>query len=401
MSRYMEHRVVEIAWLPRSPRAWAIFSAARLEAGKLWKDLVTRHHRIRRLRWAWPAKARWLTWGKGKYPHLSAKSVQQIISDFLEMIEATRAKRKRGHDAHYPWKTPKHRDVAYSNQDATIKDGFLRLPHGKKGLGTLKVKIPATLTLPGRIMEATLSFGVVHLVCEAPEQPLAGGEILVGCDLGVNSSIAATDGVTAVVVSGREAKANVQYRAKHLAEIAALQAGKAKGSRRWRRLQRRKYQMLAKVGNRIKDLCHKATRIVVDAFPRARMIVGEPFNDAAQRVGRKQAQQVSASCCRKIISQLDYKAKGTTVVPEAYSSQGCPRCGCRQKCRRIYRCAGCGFEAPRDVVGGLNMRQIGAVGELRPIPGLVPPKVTFRHPTKYPGSRQVVQADTLHVAPVP
>jgi transposase len=397
----MSHRVVEIAWLPRSERAWTIFSSARLEAGKLWKDLVTRHHRIRRLRWTWPSKQRWFTWAKGKYPHLSAQSTQQIITDFVDDLVATTAKRKRGHDAHYPWKTPKHRDVVYSNQDATVKEGFLRLPHGKRGLGTLKVKIPPTLTLPGRLMEATLSFGNVRLVCETPDAPLEGGEVVVGCDLGVNTLIAATDGVSAIVVSGREAKASVQYRAKQLAEIAALQAGKAKGSRRHRKLQRRKYAMLGKTANRLKDLCHKATRQVVDAFPRARVIVGEPFNDAAQKTGRRQAQQVTASCCRKIISQLDYKAKGATVVPEAYSSQGCPRCGCRQTCRRIYRCKDCGFSAPRDVVGSLNIRQIGMAGELRPLPGLVPPGVTFRHPSKYPGKRQVVPAEPRHVAPTP
>ena len=394
----MDHRVVEIAWKPRSERAWTIFSSARLEAGRLWRDLVTRHHRIRRLRWTWPSKSRWFTWAKGKYPHLSAQSTQQIIADFVDALVATTARRKQGHDAHYPWKTPKHRDVVYSNQDAKVKEGFLRLPHGKRGLGTLKVKIPATLTLPGRIMEVTLGFGVVRIVCETAEAPLVGGDVVVGCDLGVNTLIAATDGVTAVVVSGRAAKATVQYRAKQLAEIAALQAGKAKGSRRHRKLQRRKYQMLGKTANRIKDLCHKATRQVVDAFPRARMIVGEPFNDAAQRVGRRQAQQVSSVCGRKIIGLLDDKAKGATVVPEPFSSQTCPVCGCRQKCRRVYRCKDCGFEAARDVVGALNIRQIGRVGELRPIPGLVAPRVTFRHPSKYPGSRQVVPAEPRHVA---
>ena len=35
----------------------------------------------------------------------------------------------------------------------------------------------------------------------------------------------------------------------------------------------------------VSDLCHKASRQIVDAFPRARIVVGQTFNDAAQTMG--------------------------------------------------------------------------------------------------------------------
>src|SRR6185312_651234 len=108
------------------------------------------------------------------------------------------------------------------------------------------------------------------------------------------------------------------------------------------RLQRRKYHMLDKTKRRIRDLCHKATAQVAKEFPGAICYVGEPFNDAAQRLSSVQAQQVSTACTRKIIGQLGYKTVSAITVNEAYSSQTCPVCGERSKHRRIYRCPHCG-----------------------------------------------------------
>ncbi len=396
----VDHRTVEIAWTPGTPTEWATFTTSRLEAARLWGDLVERHHRLRRLCWSWPSKSRWETWVKRRYPSLHSQTAQILVADFLEAVAGIRTLRSKGHgEARYPWRKPRYHDVPYSNQGARIKGHHLILPHGKAG--KLSIPIPATVTLPGRLVEVRLSFGRVLLVCQVEERKRPV-ERDVGCDLGVNSSAAATDGVTALVVSGREAKATVQWRHKRLASAQEALAAKTKGSCRHRKLQRRKYKMLAKAQNRLKDLCHKTTAKVVAAFPNAKVYVGEPFNDAAQKVGRRQAQQVSSVCCRKLIQQLDDKSSGAIVVPEPFSSQACPACGCRQKCRRVYRCQGCSFTAPRDVVGGLNIRQIGREGELSPTPGLVAPTVTFVHPTKkYPGRSQVVPAEPRHVAQGP
>lgn len=398
----MVHRVVEIAWLPHSSKNWATFTAARLEAARLWNDLVVRHHRIRRLQWSWPSESRWNKWAKGKYKNLSAQSVQQTIAEFLENVRSASALRKKGHaEARYPWKKSRYRDIPYTNQDARLRNGYLMLPHGKRGPGTLAVKIPKGLTLPGRIMEARLEYGRVVIICSVEEEKPSGGDTVVGVDLGVNTLACATDGKTAIAVSGRAVKATVQYRNKRLASMSEAQYKKTRGSRRHKRLQRRKYAMLDKTRRRIKDLCHKATRKIVNAFPGARFVVGKPFNGAAQRIGRVQAQQVSQACTRKLINMLDYKGKGTIVVPEPYSSQTCPVCGCRQKCRRKYKCGTCGFEAPRDVVGALNIRQIGREDTMSPTPGLRAPQVRFVHPSKYPGRSQVVPAEPRQVAQRP
>jgi putative transposase len=373
----MSYRTIEVAWHPRTTTEWAAFSASRKEAARLWNDLVVRHHRIRRLAWRWPSKARWQRWAKGHYPGLSAQSTQQIIGEFCEAVDSCRQLRKNGHtEASYPWKLRRYHDVAYTNQDARIRDGRLVLPHGTSG--TLRIRLPDTITLPGRLVEVRLSYGTVRLICEIPDQARPQ-QAVIGVDLGVNTLLAATDGQKVILISGRAAKATVQYRNKQLARLQQAQSVCTKHSRRYKRLQRRKYRLLDKTKRRIRDLCHKATRQVAQAFPNATCYVGEPFNDAAQRVGRNQAQQVSTACTRKIIQLLDYKTAGAMTVSEAYSSQTCPVCGERSKHRRIYRCPHCGATGPRDAVGAVNILSLGTHGAMLPGRAL-PQHITYLRP---------------------
>jgi putative transposase len=380
----MSYRTIEIAWLPRSTRDWLTFTASRKEAARLWSNLVVRHHRIRCLGWRWPSKARWQRWAKGWYPGLSAQSAQQLIGEFCEAVESCRQLRKNGQpNARYPWRKPRYHDVVYTNQDARMRDGQLILPHGHSG--PLRIPLPEAITLPGRLMEVRLSYGVVRLICEVPDAPRSQ-QAVIGVDLGVNTLIAATDGQKVLLISGRKAKATIQYRNKQLARLSAKQSKCEKYSSRWKRLQRRKYRLLDKSKRQVRDLCHKATAQVACEFPGALCYVGEPFNEAAQRQGRVQAQQVSAACTRKLINQLDYKTSGAITVEEAYSSQTCPVCGRRSKHDRIYRCPTCGTTAPRDCVGAVNILCIGVHGEMLPGRSL-PQQVKYRRPWRKPPRR--------------
>ena len=378
----MSYRTVEIRWMPQTASEWRTFTASRKEAARLWGELVDRHRRIRRRGMQWPSKARWERWAKGRYPGLSAQSTQQILGEFCEAVNSTRQLRKHGHaEARYPWKKPRYRDVVYTNQDARLRDGHILLPHGTSG----RLRIAVPVTLPGRLMEVRLSMAAVRLVCEVADAPMPQQHVI-GVDLGVNTLVAATDGEQAVLVSGRAAKATVQWRNKRLASFSQAQSHQTRGSRQWKRLQRRKAKMLAKAHHRVRDLMHKATRKVATAFPGATCYVGKPFNDAAQKIGRRQAQHVSSACNARLIAQLDYKTAGAIRVDEHYTSQTCPVCGERNKGQRIYRCRHCGQTAPRDVVGSLNILAVGRHGSL--VPGRsVPNAVQWVHPEKYPGHK--------------
>ncbi|HEV8194312.1 MAG TPA: transposase, partial [Ktedonobacterales bacterium] len=345
---------------------------------------MRRHHRIRRLGWKWPSKARWQRWAKRRYPGLTAQSARRIIGEFCEAVDSRRQLRKNGQtEARYPWRLRRYHDVVYTNQDARIRDRRLVLPHGKSG--TLRIRLPAAVTLPGRLMEVRLSYGLVRLICKAPDEARPQ-DTIIGIDLGVNTLIAATAGHKVILISGRAAKATIQYRDKQLARIQQAQVGKVKGSRRHKRLQHCKFRLLDRSRRRIRDLCHKATRQVAAAFPNALCSVGEPFNDAAQRVGRVQAQQVSTACTRKLIQQLDYKMAGAIAIPEPYSSRTCPVCGQRSRHRRIYQCPQCGITAPRDAVGAVNILALGLHGAMLPGRSL-PPREQVKYLRPWPRSR--------------
>ncbi|MBV8315054.1 MAG: transposase [Planctomycetaceae bacterium] len=317
-----------------------------------------------------------------------------ILHDFREVVASAESLRKRGEPFGYPHRKVMYRQVLFSNQAPRFRDGAMILPCGKAGYRS--VRIPKGVTLPRRLREVRLRYGEVELVCAVLTEPRPAGPTI-GIDLGVNAILAAADGDKAILVSGREIKATIQLRNKRLAAIGSKRAKKTKRSRRHKRLQRAKSRMLARTRNKVRDLCHKATRKVADAFPDARAYVGEPFNDACQKIGRGQAQTVSSACSRKIIDLLDSKLAACIAVEEHDSSQTCPVCGERSKHARTYRCRRCGYVAPRDVVGCTNIRTIGIEGGLRPgCP--VPDRIQFVHPPNYPGPEPGSPADIGHVA---
>lgn len=373
----MAYRTVSFNWLPRSNKGWSTYTSVRKEAARLWNDMVLRHARIRRMGWKFPTKRRWEIWAKRRYPLLHSQSVQQIVSEFDEALRSTSQLRRNGvTEARYPWKLLHYRDITYTNQAARIVGNLLILPNGSSGKLVARIPVP----IPGRLMEIHLSYGKISAVCEVPDEPTEA-KTTIGVDLGVNTLVAATDGETALLISGREAKATVQWRNKKLASLVSKQSRHERGSRRHKRLQHRKYKLLDKSRARIQDITHKATRKVKEAFPQAQVYVGKPFNDAARKIGCIWAQQVSSASNAKLIQQLNYKTAGAIEVSEAYSSQTCPVCGCRQKCRRTYTCKACGYGAPRDVVGAVNIFRIGKHGSLQSSPN-VPTRIVHIHPTQ-------------------
>ena len=65
-------------------------------------------------------------------------------------------------------------------------------------------------------------------ICEVPDDARPQ-QTVIGVDLGVNTLIAATDGAKVILISGRAAKATIQYRNKQLASIQQAPVGKEKG----------------------------------------------------------------------------------------------------------------------------------------------------------------------------
>jgi putative transposase len=381
------YRTIEISFKPSSTSQWSIHGDVRSECAKLWTRMSKIHAWCRKHQKPWPNKKHFEQWGKKKFPLLHSQSVQQTVDEFLEAISSTYVKRKNGDsEARYPWKTVRYRSVTFTNQAIRIKGSQFLLPCGKKNgkRRYLHVPIPKRLRLSGRIVEARLEFCSLAIVLNVEDASVAEPGKILGIDLGTNTLIAATDGKTAVLVSGRQVKSLVRNRNKILGQIVSVQSTKTKGSNAWRRLQKRKKQMLAAHKRRIKDIAHKATRIIANAFSGAKAFVGKPFNDAAKRMRRVQAQSVSQAINGKIIQYLGYKlAGGAEQIGEHYTSQTCPACLKLSKHKRIYTCRSCGFVAPRDVVGSVNIRSKGTYGAIQQtMPEELPCVIKYRRPLR-------------------
>lgn len=383
-----EYRVVTVQWQPKRAGQRRIWAAARRDAGDLWSRVVVIAARIRRWQAQWakrtgqpmsacpwrvPRYDGWCRWAYRtqrhgetyyRFPNLCSASTQACIKEYEEACKGTRQKRQGANaaTAWYPSRRMRYRDVTYSYAAARLKGERLYLPNRKAG--TLVARLPKGFAAPGTFQEAQLCYDRVRLVFKV-ELDRPASATIIGVDLNVNTLIAATDGERAVVVSGREVKATVQWRNKRLSTLAQRQSSLTKGSRRYKRLQRRKGKLLVKARNRVDYATHKASRIIAEAFPGATAFVGKAWNEAAQTLDKIRAQQVSQTATGRLTRQLAYKLGQAEVIDEAYTSQTCPVCGERTERwkRREFVCKHCGARGHIDVVGAQNILALGQTGE--------------------------------------
>jgi putative transposase len=251
-----------------------------------------------------------------------------------------------------------------------------------------------------------------HLVVEdgvapAPSPP---GDHTAAVDLGEIHPATVTDGKETVIFTCRALRSNQQYTAKRVGELNAKQDRKHRGSRRWKRLQRRKTRFRAHQRRRARDLEHKVSRAVVDWATERQvhtLVIGDVRDVAdGKRLNRKSQQKIGVWSHGRQRQYLTYKAEaaGITVMlgDEAYTSQTCPgtlpdgtAClHCYKPKGRLYACPVCGLTAHRDGVGAANLLSQHYTGE----PGHVRPgREKYRYP--FVGTRSPL--DTRELARVP
>ncbi len=234
---------------------------------------------------------------------------------------------------------------------------------------------------------------VWHVTREDGIEPASTpGSNVVAVDLGEIHPAALTDGKEAIVISARRLRAARQYTAKRLAALQEQQFKKLKGSRRWKRLQRRKNRFLAQQKMRTRDIEHKVSRTVVDwakEHQAGTLAVGDVRDVAdGKRMAAKSQQKISTWSHGKTRQYLTYKAQAAGIevalVDEHHTSKTCPRCGRQYKpAGRVYRCPNtlCRLVAHRDIVGAVNILSRYRHGELAKI---LPPSLgatKYRHPS--------------------
>jgi putative transposase len=315
---------------------------------------------------------------------LHAHSVDAAQQGFSKACKTARECRKAGLDTRYPYKRKRFRTTIWKQSGIRWMGDHLLLSRAR-GLPPIRIMLPDHLRDVLDIREVRLVYDRVkhryfwHLVVENGKQPKAApGTKTVAVDLGEVHPAAVSDGHDTVVVTCRELRSQRQYTQKRLAELRQRQSRYQRGSRMWKRLQRRINRFLHQQAKRTRDMEHKVSREVVNTTVEreAGTIAIGDVRDVARKgkLGKKSNQKISNWSHGKVRQYITYKAEAegieVDVVSERYTSQTCPQCGGRHKPHgRRYVCGQCGFSGHRDGVGAVNilsMQQHGSPGHICP-----------------------------------
>ncbi len=370
--------------------------ALNRESGRIYTATLVEHYRVYRHtgHWVSPRGDQRLSDCVTGETILHAHSRDAAQEAFPKACKTARSNKKAGLDSRFPHRIKHWRTTIWKSTGIRKREGTLLLAL-VRGHDPIQVGLPDPLRdLPS---EAFLEMRLVwdraakhyqwHLVIQDGKAPaLPPGTETAGVDLGEIHPATASDGRESVVFSARQLRSLAQYGSKRLAELQQKQAGKKKGSSRWRRIQRRKNRFLARQGRRKRDLEQKISRAVVDwAVERqvGMLAIGDVRDIAdGANLGKQTNQKISNWTHGKLRSYLEYKAAAAGIaailVNEAYTSQTCPCCGERHKPKgRVYRCPACGFVSHRDAVGAANIRSVRLVGK----PGQsLTGEIKYRHP---------------------
>jgi putative transposase len=203
--------------------------------------------------------------------------------------------------------------------------------------------------------------------------PLNHG-VVAGVDLGeVHIAAVTTTRGHALLVSGRMLRACKQGRNKRHAALQEKLSHCQLGSRRARRLLKRKAQVTAKVYRQQRDILHQAARKVVDfcaAENVSQIGVGDVRDiQTGVQLGRVVNQKISQWPHGQFARYLREKAVrlGISVdwIDEAYSTKTCSYCEHQHPSSprgRRFNCPGCGARMHRDVNGSSNICSKAATG---------------------------------------
>jgi putative transposase len=377
VARLMALRGLSVAQL-------AQYQALRVEAKRLWTDLAALHSVAR-------AHGRWRSAGGleratkgGQYaPH--SQSAQALCRKSAATVQMATALRKEelaepGHvQTAYLHHPKRYQTVIWKDQALQIlPKGRLRLPTGSQRPPL--VPPPPSERHAANLRRVELTWRADHYalcltldIGESPPPVREEGEVA-GVDLGRGNIAAVTTARRhTLVVSGRMLRSCNQGRNKRRAAWQKRLSRCQPGSRRAKRLLKRKAQLSAKLSRQQRDILHQAAQEVVNfctAEGVSRIAVGDVRDtQIGVSLGRKTNQKISQWPHGRFARYLREKAARLGVVvewiDEAYSTSTCSQTGHIQSSSprgRRFRRFGCRAQAHRAVNGANTICSRAAYG---------------------------------------
>lgn len=361
----------------------------RREAARCWNAIVNLHRTIYNRYGIWLTGGQLKEFFKGRF-RLHSQSVQALVELYEETCRRTNDLRKNGETSwKYPWRNKYYFTVTWKKAAISFKNNRICLSNGR-GREPLEFKLPARID-PAAVCQAQLVWkGTcywLHLSVEKPVPEQVTGFRVAGADPGEVHSLALTDGSECLVISGRLLRSWWRLQNKELGKYQRKLSRLKKGSRRWRRLTRKKRKFLEQMRRRKEHLLHTITAWAAGwCLERGvkTLYVGNPFYVTKKDHGHRHNQRMHQWTFGQTFNLLKYKlaARGIEMVlmGEENTSSTCPSCGAKGTFRgRTFHCPDCGFSCHRDVVGSLNIRSVGLYGEIRAEQETVP-KTTYLRP---------------------
>ena len=357
----------------------------------------------------WAGKSYLQEQTKNRYP-LHSQSVQSVVHRYFFARNAAHAAILKGFQNKYPWRFKKHYNTRWVDKafEFDFAKNTLILSLGTwnhKRQKPIRVELPQSTAKKlaniyanyGKDAIAEIELCYDNGLCLAftynngkKAEKQVDFTATVGVDLGEIHAISAcaTNG-NSVIITGRKLRSINRFRNKTLASINKAQSKCTKGSRRWKKLQRKKRFVLSKSKHQVAYKTHEITKNFVDwclANKVSKVYCGNPEGVQRNTSSRKKknrtknkkkirkrkvSQKLSNWNFGKVKDYLRYKLINVGIdfeeIGEAYTSQTCPVCGQRRKpSNRNYKCS-CGYHAHRDVHGAHNILSLGMTGHFEKI----------------------------------
>jgi len=316
---------------------------------------------------------------KNVYP-IYSESVQTVVEKYIQNREDTLLANKKGFKNKYPWKYKYNFPTTWKAHGFKIKDNILELSlarFNRKNQSTIKILLPKHIVKElknKQIQQIELIYKhqlLLSFMYKIEDNNIKiNNDNITGIDLGeIHSITAYTNTNKNCIITGRYLRSLRRLQDKSLGKLNHMLSRCVKNSKRYKRLKRAKRKMLIKTNNQIKDCNHKITNELVKFVKQnniSKVVIGDirgieknTRKNKKKNSGKKHNGRLSKWNYGEHIRQIKYKLDSIGVdvelINESYTSQTCPCCGKRNKCKtRNYRCT-CGYTCHRDIHGARNI----------------------------------------------
>lgn len=314
------------------------------------------------------------------FNELSSKNIQLVFMKYFHsraaMWASIKAKHENSDKVKMPYKEKKYFNTMWDFQ--TIKLDYEKKTItlnkkqlGKGGFGKKQKPIKCYVkSLPKNIVEVELLYhkGLkLALKYKEPDiEDIIQSDNAASIDLGEIHSITSIDNNGhAIIITGRKIRSYKRLRDKERGKIRSKMSRCVRGSRQYKKYLGALYKLTLRTNNRIADAVHKISKLYLDYCLKNNIsLIYYGDMDSATRntrgkINKHLGQKLSEWNYGEIIQQITNKLNRYKIklikIPEYYSSQKCPNCGCLNKpMGRNYVCD-CGYKQHRDLVGAMNI----------------------------------------------